>query len=618
MDKKGKTMSSIYEKIDNRIETFLSTLKRFPLASFSAFLFTVIMLVLMDYKNYDSPSAIMASKIAFVATLGILLFPALQLLGRSILFPLLGVILLGVYYYFLPHDLHNMDFNIGVRHILLGIALFFMIFWSPFVFRKSDNDTFWQYAQAIIFGLITAIFFALIVYGGLAAALYAIETLFGFDVRSVRYGQLALMVFGIFGINFFLSQIPKHPLFMHVRPYSKIKRIFSKNILAPIAIVYFLILFAYTAKILINMTFPTGTLSWIIVAFSFVAIVSFLFLSPYLKKSSLTQRFIWFAIFLQTIMLGFALWMRVEEYGITYNRYLLAMFGLWLVLMSLYFMLFGKAQQKWLFFFASLFILFSQFGPYSAKNVTKKSQTTRLIKLIEMATPRSEKLEMKKKYEISDSIDYIENHFGVDAFETIIPHILKEYKTIKEKQEKNIGVKPINTEIEYVYNLAPFATKKLGFKFVNQWDWERYNRNDGQKRIDSYYFYAIDNLQNSIDINGYSKLINYHYNEHMYKNSKQITQLTRNYDLNLNIFIKGNTLNFQHENNSSQVFDLSDFIDELIKKELSENHIPQKFLTYEGQENNLSIKILFRRLNVSHNGNISDFDSQILLKNEEK
>ena len=45
-------MSSIYEKIDNRLETFLSTLKRFPLASFSAFLFTVIMLVLMDYKNH--------------------------------------------------------------------------------------------------------------------------------------------------------------------------------------------------------------------------------------------------------------------------------------------------------------------------------------------------------------------------------------------------------------------------------------------------------------------------------------------------------------------------------------------------------------------------------------
>ncbi|HIP52204.1 MAG TPA: DUF4153 domain-containing protein [Campylobacterales bacterium] len=612
-------MSSIYEKIDNRLETFLSTLKRFPLASFSAFLFTVIMLVLMDYKNYDSPNAIMASKIAFVATLGILLFPALQLLGRSVLFPLLGVILLGVYYYFLPHDLHNMGFNIGLRHILLGLALFFMILWSPFVFRKSDNDTFWQYAQAIIFGLITAIFFTLIVFGGLAAALYAIEKLFGFDVRSVRYGQLALMVFGIFGINFFLSQIPKHPLFMQVRPYSKIKRIFSKNILAPIAIVYFLILFAYTAKILINMTFPTGTLSWIIVAFSFVAIVSFLFLSPYLKKSSLTQRFIWLAIFLQTIMLGFALWMRVEEYGITYNRYLLAMFGLWLVLMSLYFMLFGKAQQKWLFFFASLFILFSQFGTYSAKNLTKKSQTTRLIKLIEMADPRSEELEMKKKYEISDSIDYIHKHYGEDAFETIIPHILKKYKKEKKVQKvQKIDGRTVVTKVDnsypyYMYNFPSFATHELGFKFVNQWQWVDYKRNNGKIRKESHYFYVEDS-QKYINLKDYSHLINYHYNQHMYMNPRFQKELQENQKISLS----KNVLYFNTDNNSSITFDLSNYVDELRKKEFISPNVPQKILTYEETKENLHIKVLFQRLNLSSDGNITDFNSQILLKYKEK
>jgi hypothetical protein len=212
-------MSSIYEKIDKRLETFLSTLKRFPLASFSAFLFTIIMVILMDYKNHENVNAIMASKVAFVSTLAILLFPALQLLGRSIFFPLLGLVLLSLYYYFLPQNLHNMNLTIAMRHGLMGVALLLMIIWAPFIGKKSDNETFWQYAQAIIFGLITAIFFSVIVYGGLAAALYAIEKLFSFDVRSIRYGQLALVVFGVFGINFFLSQIPRHPLFMHVKEW---------------------------------------------------------------------------------------------------------------------------------------------------------------------------------------------------------------------------------------------------------------------------------------------------------------------------------------------------------------------------------------------------------------
>ena len=595
-------MSSIYEKIDNRIETFLSTLKRFPLASFSAFLLTIIMIVLLDYKNYANPNAIMASKIAFVATLGVLLFPALQLLGHSILFPLLGVILLGVYYYFLPQNIHNMNFNIDIRHALLALALFFMIFWSPFIFRKSDNNTFWQYAQAIIFGLITAIFFALIVYGGLAAALYAIEKLFGFDVRSLRYGQLALLVFGVFGINFFLSQIPKHPLFMQVRPYSKIKRIFSKNILAPIAIIYFLILFAYTAKILINMTFPTGTLSWIIVAFSFVAIVSFLFLSPYLKKSSLTQRFIWLAIFLQTIMLGFALWMRVQEYGITYNRYLLAMFGLWLLLMSLYFMLFGKAQQKWLFFFASLFILVSQFGTYSAKTVTQKSQTARLIQLIGTATPRSEKLDMKRKYEISNGINYIHTHYGVDAFETIIPHILEKYKSSTKV-----------TKTTQHYNFPSFATSELGFKFVNKWEWLDAKGNNGEKKKEAYYFY-VEHSPKYINLKDYSHLINYHYNQHRYRNPRVQKELQQHQKISLS----KNILYFKEDNNSSITFDLTNYVDELLKKELTPPNVSQSALTHVATKDNLSIKILFQQLAISHDGNITNFNSQILLKYQEK
>jgi len=610
-------MSSIYEKIDNRIETFLSTLKRFPLASFSAFLFTIIMLILMDYHNHENLNVIIASKVAFVTTLGILLFPALQLLGRSIFFPLLGVVLLGVYYYFLPQNIHDINFNLGIRHALLALALFFMIFWSPFIFRKSDNNTFWQYAQAIIFGLLTAIFFVLIVYGGLAVALYAIEKLFGFDVRSVRYAQLALLVFGIFGINFFLSQIPKHPLFMQVRPYSKIKRIFSKNILAPIAIVFFLILFAYTAKILISMTYPSGILSWIIVTFSFVAIVSFLFLTPYLKKSSLPQRLIWLAIFLQTIMLGFALWMRVQEYGITYNRYLLAMFGLWLLLMSLYFMLFGKAQQKWLFFFASLFILVSQFGPYSAKKVTQKSQTARLIQLIKTAKKNPKNLDFKQQYEISDGISYINSHYGMDAFEPITPDILHKYKEIKAKQELSKGVK-IAMPKPYVYDFPSYATQELGFDFVNKWEWLNFKRNEGRERRDNHYFYS-GNPQKPIDIQDYSHLINYQFMPSIIYINPNLTKLTDNNesnssDLNLTISIKENQLQIQHDYTTT-LFDLNNYTKKLLEKEIGRHHNSAYPLPiYESKEDNVSIKVIFQRITLSYDGNITDLSSQVLLK----
>ncbi len=600
-------MSSIFEKIDNHLETFLSTLKRFPLASFSAFLFTIIVATLIDYHNYNNPNAMMASKVAFVSTLGILLFPALQLLGRSLFFPLLGLLLLGAYYYLLPTNLRHMGFELGLRHTLLLIALFLMLFWSPFIFRKSDNQTFWQYAQSIIFGLLTAIFFAAIVYGGLAAALLAIERLFNFEIRSVRYGQLAFVVFGIFGVNFFLAQIPKHPLFMQVRPYSKAKRIFSKNILAPIAIIFFIILYAYTAKILLSMSFPTGMLAWIIVAFSFVAIVSFLFLTPYLKKSTLPQRLIWLAIFLQTIMLGLALWMRVEEYGITYNRYLLGLFGLWLVLMSLYFILFGKAQQKWLFFFATLFILISQFGEYSAKNVTQKSQTQRLIQLIQNAHPRSEELEMKKRYEISDAIAYIHRYYGIDAFEKITPHILKKYKEQTKKEQKL----PYPT-----YDFPSFATKELGFAFVNKWQWFEHQRNRGKQRESNHYFYT-NTLQKAIKIENYSYLIDFYHNEYALKAPTFPKALQQPNDLNLTIGFKDNQLTITKDANLTSRFDLTAFAVKLLEENPSLHNDLKVLPSYEATENGMGIKILFRDLSMTNSGNIRTFSSQILFKSKE-
>jgi hypothetical protein len=304
-------------------------------------------------------------------------------------------------------------------------------------------------------------------------------------------------------------------------------------------------------------------------------------------------------------MLGFALWMRIEEYGITYNRYLLAGFGLWLVLMSLYFMLFGKAQQKWLFFFASLFIFVSQFGPYSADNVTKQSQTARLVQLISTATPRSEELDMKRKYEISNGLDYIENHYGVDAFKTIIPHILEKYKIAKKKQKDNKGVEAANTE--YVYNFASFATKELGFKHINKWEWQHYRRDGGKGRKDDYYFYATA-TQESIDIKGYSQLINYHYNEYRYKSLRGEAEFAK--DPDLRVSFANNQFQIKKSDNNDSTFDLNDYVAKLMKQNNASHDIAQKVPIYESS----NIKILFQRLQISHDGNITDFDSQILLK----
>ncbi len=587
-------MNSTFSRLDTLIDTLLSTLKRFPFASLSAFLLTTILIVLSNH-HYNTPNEIIASKVAFVSTLAFVLFTALRLLSYRNIFYIVGVILIVGYYYILPANIDHASKYIFTRHILLMLAFLFMIIWAPFVGKNSDNATFWQWTQGVLFSIITAIFFGLVVWASSVGAMYAVKTLFHFDIDSVRYAQVGIFSLGLVSTLYFLSQIPKHPLFLEVRPYSKAKRTFAKLILGTIAVIYFIILYSYSAKILLTHSWPSGTVSWIIVAFTFVVIIGFLFWTPFLnKKSTLLQRFIWLAILLQTIMLGMALYMRVMEYGITYNRYLIGMYGIWLALMSIYFILFGKAQQKWLFFFASVFILVSQFGPYSAKNITQKSQEQRLMKLIKEAQPLSEETDMKTKYQISDVIAYITRNYGVESFKRTLPEIYKKFKESYKKEHKmqNYSLQA------YYYEFPYFATKELGFKFVSRWDWISYKNPKKQER----YFYA--NLDNKpIDITGYNYLLFYQtYNRLLQEENSTIIKIDKN------------SLTVNQGRKTLSQFKLDSFIEKLTKNKISEVDIDRDKLTFEAEDNSTRVKLLFSNIVLNGEKEILNANCQALIK----
>ena len=594
-------MSSTLSKIDTIIDTLLSTLKRFPLASLSAFLFTIILMVLANnHYHTPTPNEIIASKVAFVSTLAFLLFAALRLLSYRNIFSLIGLILIAGYYYILPSNIDHATSHVFSRHILLMLAFLFMIIWAPFVGKTSNNATFWQWTQRILFSIITAAFFGLVVWASSAGAMYALKTLFHFNIVSVRYEQVALFSFGLVSTLYFLSQIPKHPLFLEVRPYSKVKRTFAKLILGTIAIVYFVILYSYSAKILLTQSWPSGTVSWIIVAFTLVVIIGFLFWTPFLnKKSTLLQRFIWLAIFLQTIMLSAALYMRVMEYGITYNRYLIGMYGIWLVLMSLYFILFGKAQQKWLFFFATLLIFVSQFGSYSAQNITQKSQESRLMKLLKEAQPLSEKTDMKTKYQISDILAYINRNYGVESFKRTLP-------LTYEKFQKEQGNKKEGNSTPYIYNFPSFATHEFGFQFVNRWDWLNYkNQQKHPEEVERYFYAKRDD--SAINITGYNYLI--FYNTH-HRVSKEENSTT--------IEIEKNILTINQGKEPLSHFKLDKFLEKLAQNQMSEADIKREELTFKAEDNATKVKLLFTNLVLTKEHGIRRVACQALIKMKER
>jgi len=324
-----------------------------------------------------------------------------------------------------------------------------------------------------------AFLFTIVAILGVNGALFAIEKLFDLDIAGKRYFQIDILIIALFSVGYFLSQIPHDPSetrFSGQTP--KVEGFFTKWLLTPLSLLYFVILYAYSAKLLVTQEWPKGILAWLIVAFSIVAILTYLFWTHFTQKEhGVWRRWIWLAVLLQTGMLFIAIGMRIAQYSWTESRYMVFVLGVWLAGVSLYFLVFRHAKIKWIFVSLSLLIAITQFGPLSAYSVSEHAQATRLAHMVEALkkyTPAS-KAPLKLRYEISDSISYLSRRYRRASLKRIFPKIVKAFKkdsgerTHYRKEKKPLPEALDNTPVY----LPAYITHKLGFKYINKWEYRQ-------------------------------------------------------------------------------------------------------------------------------------------------
>jgi len=554
----------------------VSTFKRFPLAVISALLTMSIFIYLIQMQNPEYKNIEILIKIAFASSLGVFMFTALRLLGDKNPLSFVGIALIVGYYLTLP-DMENPSSTIFMRHFFLILMFFIMTLWASYWKSNPTNGEFWEWTQRVIFGFLTSIIFGIVLYGGLSLALFSIDKLFSLDIESKRYAQLLILVIGLFGVNYFLSQIPKNPHNLTIHTYTKIETIFAKFIITPLVIFYFLILYSYTFKILITLNWPEGILAWIIIIFSFVAIITYLFWTPlWSERAKKYKRFLFLALLLQTIMLAISINIRVSDYGWTENRYMISILGIWLFGISLYFLVLKDAKYKWIFISLTLLVFISQVGPFSSYAISKSSQQDRLKTLLENSKPLSKKLDIQTRYEISDMINYLSKKHGLESLEPIIPKIVAKYK--KENGTKN------------QYGFSNFATKKLGFDYVNKWDLK--------KDETSISIYRPQNRH--LNISGYDWIIESSYNIN-YK--KPITKIIENSTI---FYLTDKNLEVKENNITIANISLEDFYENLLTN--------AKSFDFNHKDKNVSLKIILFNMFADKNGSIKNINARILYK----
>ena len=580
------------------VSQYLMTFRRFPLAVVSALVTTLVLVYLIELNSTHSQQFETLSKLAFVTSLGIFLFTALRLMGGKIWLSLFGVVGLVAYYFILP-DMRGASSIVYMRHFFLNLTFFTMTLWAPFWKSSPSNELAWEWAQNVLFAFLTSILFSIVLYVGLSAALAAMNHLFSLGISGRRYGQLVVLVGGFFGVNYFLSQLPKEPHTLATHSYTKAELIFTKYLLTPLVSIYFLILYAYTFKIVATASFPKGILAWIIMAFSVVAITAYLFWTPLLSpRAKKYSRYLWLVLLLQTIMLGVAIGMRIADYGWTENRYMVALYGVWLFVMSLYFLLFKDAKYRWLFITITASILVSQIGPLSAYSVGKSSQQKRLKTMLKKIKASKKKSSLEIRYEISSIIEYLYRRHGIGSLKPIIPKIVAKYQESKSFE-----------------SFPSFAITELGFNSVS-----RYNIKSEKNKKKIVSIYRPKTAQ--LEVKGYDWMVEVNYfNPSGYKatpviSKNRITQIDTEFNFTPEHLI------VQEANTILAKIPLKGFLQSIIaNKELQgspyrpkESYKESEKLNYIYSDKNISLKLLIYNLTAEQNGTIENMRATLLYK----
>jgi hypothetical protein len=190
--------------------------------------------------------------------------------------------------------------------------------------------------------------------------MYALEELFFISFAENHYIQVIVFLLGTFAVSYFLAKIPKYIMLVEKNKYDGLGLVFTKYILTPSLLIYFMILFAYIIKILLEESYREVNIDFLSFGYTCVAIGTYMHWTPLWDEANKKFRtFIWGSTLVLSIILGLSIYVRssgilLEEY------YLMSLFSLWLGLISLYFLFLKEASYKWLFFSISLLIVISQ------------------------------------------------------------------------------------------------------------------------------------------------------------------------------------------------------------------------------------------------------------------
>lgn len=301
----------------------------------------------------------------------------------------LGLGLAMVCFFFLHPDQPNWEGVQVPRYFWALLVAHLWVALSPYLDRRSAVTDFWEYNKRLLTHFVVGAVYAAVIFLGLALAIAAVNALFDLHWSSRVYGYLFALVGGMFQTTFFLYHFPRYATFDDSEVgYPALLKNLCQYVFVPIVGLYFLILYAYSAKILLEWELPRGWVSSLVLGFSVAGIFTYLVnyrLPEYLSSRwvSKYQQFFWWVLAPMVVLLFVAIGRRISDYGVTPERYFVAHTGVWLLVVCAYFLGSKRRDIRFVPLSLAAFILPALLGPLNAFEVSQRSQIGILKRIFE-------------------------------------------------------------------------------------------------------------------------------------------------------------------------------------------------------------------------------------------
>lgn len=428
---------------------------RFPLPSVIALVITWLICYQISQDEYSAVimRVVLSLITTFFLAIGICIY--LETTGKKHLAKYQSIaILYGIWFFLTLNPSQNAWMIENMSYFMLHLVGFIAIlFFAPYIsgtlYRKDRSIEYTNYfthtagalaMSAVVWGSVLAL-------GSIAIA--SVTALFELDAIVNQYSLYqywSTLVLACITPIYLISYLPR-TVDINKQSYdgNKFFSFLIRYIALSFIVIYFIILYVYTIKVLLNFSdWPKGIISWMVIGFSTFGYLIYIFSKAYEKTSpwiAFVRRIFPFAVPLQVLMLGYAIYLRIAQYDLTINRYFVVIFGVWLACISLYYILSTKKSLIIITFSLSVIALFVSVGPWSVYQLPISRQYTRLLENLETAGMYREGIILKKTTPLDASlenslyswIEYLCNNTDCDTIETLFANFLTEKKIASEK-----------------------------------------------------------------------------------------------------------------------------------------------------------------------------------------